>query len=828
MKQKFNVYGMTCAACSAHVEKAVAKLNGVNSVSVNLMRGTMLVDFDSNAVKSDDIVKAVTSAGYSASAEGEQTNQTKSDSMKTRLVVSLVFMVLLMYVAMGHMVGLPLPFFLMGTENAVSFALVQLLLCLPIVYVNFSYYTNGFKRLFKGAPNMDSLIAVGSFASLVYGLVVMFLMSYSLGQGDLNSVGNYMHQLYFESAGMILALVTVGKYLEKLSERRTGDALDKLKKLVPDKAILLKDGKEITVDSSTLVSGDLVVLKAGMSVPADGVVVEGHSFVDESALTGESIAVEKVEGDKVVGGTINTNGYLVVKVTDVGEKSVLHGIIQLVENAGSTKAPIARIADKVSGIFVPVVMGIALVTFIVWLAVGESVGFALSCAVSVLVISCPCALGLATPVALMVATGKGAENGILIKSGEALEQLAKSTYIVLDKTGTITYGKPHVTDVISDKADFLQIVASIENKSEHPLGVAVVQYAQQQGIEFVDVDSYKTIAGKGVTAVVNGNSYCVGNVALLTDNGVLKESIVHSEQLSNEGKTVLFVSENGKYIGAIAILDEIKPTSVQAVEMFKKQGLKVAMLTGDNKLTADAIARQVGVDKVYAEVLPADKERIVGELKQHHKVVMVGDGINDAPALARADVGIAIGSDIAVDSADVILVKNQLTDVADAYRLSRATISNIKQNLFWAFFYNCLGIPIATGVFYYTALALKLNPMIGALAMSVSSLFVVTNALRLRFFKPTPVACECNDNSCEIPTVQHVTKPVITEITISGMMCQHCQNHVHEALSAVEGVTNVDVSLEKGLATVEGDVDSQLLVDAVTQCGYKVVQCEKR
>lgn len=821
---------MTCAACSAHVEKAVAKLNGVNSVSVNLMRGTMLVDFDSNAVKSDDIVKAVTSAGYSASAEGAQTKQTKSDSMKTRLVVSLVFMVLLMYVAMGHMVGLPLPFFLMGTENAVSFALVQLLLCLPIVYVNFSYYTNGFKRLFKGSPNMDSLIAVGSFASLVYGLVVMFLMSYSLGQGDLNSVGNYMHQLYFESAGMILALVTVGKYLEKLSERRTGDALDKLKKLVPDKAILLKDGKEITVDSSTLVSGDLVVLKAGMSVPADGVVVEGHSFVDESALTGESIAVEKVEGDKVVGGTINTNGYLVVKVTDVGEKSVLHGIIQLVENAGSTKAPIARIADKVSGIFVPVVMGIALVTFIVWLAVGESVGFALSCAVSVLVISCPCALGLATPVALMVATGKGAENGILIKSGEALEQLAKSTYIVLDKTGTITYGKPHVTDVISDRNNFLQIVASIENKSEHPLGVAVVQYAQQQGVEFVDVDSYKTIAGKGVTAVVNGNSYCVGNVALLTDNGVLKESIVHSEQLSNEGKTVLFVSENGKYIGAIAILDEVKPTSVQAVEMFKKQGLKVAMLTGDNKLTADAIARQVGVDKVYAEVLPADKERIVGELKQHHKVVMVGDGINDAPALARADVGIAIGSgsDIAVDSADVILVKNQLTDVADAYRLSRATISNIKQNLFWAFFYNCLGIPIATGVFYYTALALKLNPMIGALAMSVSSLFVVTNALRLRFFKPTPVACECNDNSCEIPTVQHVTKPAITEITISGMMCQHCQNHVHEALSAVEGVTNVDVSLEKGLATVTGDVDSQLLVDAVTQCGYKVVQYEKR
>ena len=836
MKQKFNVSGMTCSACSAHVERSVKKVKGVQSVSVNLLSGSMTVNYDDKQCSDSDIISAVVSGGYGATTAGSQTIKAKPDdehkAMKVRLTVSLIFMVLLMYVSMGSMAGLPLPDFLVGAENAVSYAFLQLLLCLPIIYFNRSYYINGFKRLFSLSPNMDSLIAVGSAASLVYGIIAIFIMSSALGRGDLETVHLYMHDLYFESAGMILALVTVGKYLEKLSKRRTGDALNKLKNLVPDKALLLKDGKEISVDSSTLVRGDIVVIKAGMSVPADGVVEDGHSFVDESAITGESVAVEKVKGDKVVGGTINTTGYLTVKVTDVGEKSVLHGIIQLVEEAGSSKAPIAKIADRISAYFVPVVMAIALVTFVVWMLTGQTVQFALSAAVSVLVISCPCALGLATPVAIMVATGKGAENGILIKSGEALENLRNATCVVLDKTGTITYGKPHVTDIISQRKDLPAIVASIESRSEHPLGVAVVNYAQQHNIKLMQVDDFATLAGKGVVATVNGKKYSVGNLALMRQAGACTpQAEKDAEDLSAQGKTVLLVAENDSYIGVIATLDEVKPNSAEAVKILKKHRLKVAMLTGDNNMTAQYIARQVGIDSVYAQVLPADKEKIVARLQQQgEKVVMVGDGINDAPALVRADVGIAIGSgsDIAVDSADIVLIKNQLTDVADAYRLSASTVRNIKENLFWAFFYNCLGIPIATGMFYYTPLALKLNPMIGALAMSLSSIFVVTNALRLRFFKPSVTQC-----GQQCPGVNNVQPPEVKEGTVvlkvEGMMCQHCSNRVSEALNAVEGVTDVQVSLEEGKATVKGSADSRLLTEAVQQCGYKAeVSDEKR
>lgn len=901
-KERFGVSGMTCSACSAHVEKAVGKLNGVSAVQVNLLTNSMTVEYDENILSSQDIVDCVVNAGYGAAPESADVDNNKSKNegavserakkrseetraMRIRLSVSLVFMVLLMYVAMGHMFGAPLPSFLTGTCNAVSYALLQLLLCLPIIYVNRAYYVNGFKRLFKLSPNMDTLIAVGSSASLIYGIVALFRMSYGLGAGDYVLVERYLHDLYFESAGMILALVTVGKYLESLSKKRTGDALDKLRNLVPQTAVVVKeDGTQVEVDSSSLAAGDIVAVKAGDVVPADGVVVDGHAFIDESAISGESVPVEKTEGAKVVGGTVNRSGYMTARVTTVGSESVLSKIIRLVEDAASGKAPIAKAADKIAGVFVPVVMSIALVTFIGWLAGGESFETALSCAISVLVISCPCALGLATPVALMVATGKGAECGVLVKSGEALEVLHSVKYVVLDKTGTVTAGTPEVSDITFGDPDLLGVVAAIESMSEHPLGEAVVAYAKSEGVKFAQVDEFRTLAGKGVVAVSDGKTYSVGNALLMEEAGVVENEYAEElRRVSEQGKTPLLVACDGEYKGLIATLDKVKPTSAEAVAALKKLGVKVVMLTGDNRRTANAIANSVGIDEVIAEVLPEDKEKTVAELMKTGKVAMVGDGINDAPALTRADVGIAIGSgsDIAVDSADVVLVKDDLLDVVTALRLSRKTVTNIKENLFWAFFYNSLGIPLAAGVLYHTSLALKLNPMIGAAAMSLSSLFVVLNALRLKFFKPSVSSAQCagacavigengtvkveaqkiaNENksdecvsveedgedckSCDNAKSAGKQAPAdINENTdlrsdnmknyvleIQGMMCSHCTGRVEKALAAVDGVQSVNVSLENAcaeVATMDG-VTGETLKNAVTAQGYEVTEVKEK
>ena len=860
-KRKYTVTGMTCSACSAHVENCVAKLPGTSKVSVNLLTSTLTLEYDGEDEK---IVEAVQKAGYGAypadKAGADDKSRTVKEStaavaaakeakaMKTRLIISLVFMILLMYVAMGHMLGAPLPSFLTGTANAVSYALVQLLLCAPILYVNRTYFVNGFSRLFKRAPNMDSLVAVGATASLAYGIFALFRMSYGLGAGDTALVEKYLHSLYFESSGMILALVTVGKYLETLSKKRTGDALGKLRKLVPEKALIVgEDGAERETESSALTPGEIIAVKAGMSVPADAEIIGGAAFVNESALTGESVPVEKGAGDKITGGTFVKSGYVKAKVTAVGGESVLAKIIALVEDAGAAKAPIAKIADKVSGIFVPAVMLIALATFIGWLAGGEDAEFALTAAVSVLVISCPCALGLATPVAVMVGTGKGAENGILVKSGEALETLSKVKYVVFDKTGTVTEGRPEVADItIRENTDeTIAAVAALEKKSEHPLGEAVVAYATAKGLKSVaEATEYSTLQGRGIKGKVGSDEYAVGNARLMEECGVQACEYENDlQEIAGRGHTPLLVAVNGKYAGAIGTFDKIKPDAKEAVAEIKKSGAKVYILTGDNPLTARAVGDAVGADEVIAGVLPDGKEKEIAKLAQKGKVAMVGDGINDAPALMRADVGIAIGSgsDIAVDSADVILMKDNVADVVTAMRLGARTIRNIKENLFWAFFYNALGIPVAAGVLYHTPLRLMLNPMIGALAMSLSSIFVVTNALRLKFFKPTATSvaksadagCECGGEGCALPSPATSGQNEINDersvidmkeyvISVEGMMCMHCAARVKAAIEKVSGVESVEVSLEKKNAVVTCSTGSvEEIVAAVAAAGYE-------
>lgn len=864
--KKFVVTGMTCSACSAHVEKAVGKLDGVSRVSVNLLTNSMAVRYDESKLGSGDIVAAVVKAGYGAEEEGisqvaeaapadERAKKRAADTahMRTRLIVSLVFMVILMYVGMGHMAGAPLPSFLTGTKNAVSYALLQVLLCVPIIYVNRSYYINGFKRLFSLAPNMDSLIAVGSAASLVYGIFAIFRMSYGLGAGDTALVERYAEDLYFESAGMILALVTVGKYLETLSKRRTGDALDKLRGLVPKGAIVLRDGEETETESEKLVAGDIIVVKAGMSVPADAVVTTGHAYVDESAISGESVPVEKTEGAELVGGTVSKTGYVTARVTAVGGESVLAKIIKLVEDAGADKAPIAKTADKIAGIFVPVVMSIALAVFVGWMAGGYSFEHALTCAISVLVISCPCALGLATPVAVMVGTGKGAENGVLFKSGEALETLHAVKYVVFDKTGTVTEGAPRVTDVTLRDEGLLAVVAGIESRSEHPLAEAVTTYAKAAGVSAVEPDTFVTLPGKGVTAEIDGIRYAVGNAALMRECGV-EESQYDGELLrvSSEGKTPLLVARGSEYVGLIATADRLKPHTKKAVEELKKLGIGTVMLTGDNERTARAVAAEAGIEKVFAGVLPDEKEATVAGLMQEGRVAMVGDGINDAPALTRADVGIAIGSgsDIAVESADVVLVKDDPLDVVTAVKLSRRTILNIRENLFWALFYNTLCIPLAAGVLY-VPLGVRLNPMIGAAAMSLSSIFVVCNALRLKFFKPEKrrvkeSVCGCDDSVCTYEsaatepfaryqeTTEKEDKMSICDmktyvLSIEGMMCSHCTGRVEKALRGVDGVHEVEVSLDDKSAKVvcDASVTADALKAAVEAQDYPVTDIEQ-
>lgn len=833
MNKKYKVTGMTCSACSSRVEKCVGKLDGVNTVSVNLLTNSMQIDFDESKLTEEKIADSVTQAGYGMEIptgksekkeEKEDIVEKNIENMKKRTIWSFIFLIPLMYVAMGHMAGLPQPSFLRGDANAVSFALTQLLLCIPVLYINRAYFERGFRSLIHGAPNMDTLISVGSGASLIYGIFAIYRMGYGLGTQNMELVHRYLHDLYFESAVMILALINIGKYLEARSKGKTSEAIQKLMDLAPKTALVERNGQVVEIAAEDMLTGDILQVKPGSSIPADGVVIEGRTSVDEAAITGESMPVEKKEGDTVTAATLNKTGFIRMRAARVGQDTTFSQIIRLVEEASSSKAPIARMADKIAGIFVPTVMGIALLTGIVWLLMGAEFEFALSCAIAVLVISCPCALGLATPVAIMVGTGKGAENGILIKSGEALEITHNVQSVVLDKTGTITEGKPVVTDIISfgmSENKILEISAALEKKSEHPLAEAVLLKAK--GMELPNAENFAAIPGKGITAKIQGNIYYAGNQKLMQEQGISCEKALSSmEKLSEEGKTPLILADEKQVLGIIGVADVVKPTSAKAIQELKKLGIQVIMLTGDNARTAKAIQKQLDIDTVIAEVLPQDKEREISRLQEEGKTVaMVGDGLNDAPALARADVGIAIGAgtDVAIESADIVLMKNDLQDVATAIELSKAVIRNIKENLFWAFFYNVCGIPLAAGVLY-PVFGLKLSPMFGAAAMSLSSLFVVSNALRLRFFhslkkgKTQPESIQEKKEEKNMYTMK-----------IEGMMCPHCQAAVTKALEALEG-TKAEVNLEKKEAYVETGLEKEALKKAVEDAGYQVLSVE--
>ena len=856
-KETYDVTGMSCAACSSRVEKAVARQSGVQQVSVNLLKNSMVVEYDESALSSAQIVAAVEQAGYGASPHekpgaaapaaqsggqgGLSAAQQAYRGMKCRLALSLVFTVPLFYLSMGHMMGWPLPACFLSMENAMTFAFTQFLLLLPIVYINRQYYIVGFKTLWQRSPNMDSLIALGSSAAIVYGIYAIYKIGIGFGRMDMDTVHTYMMELYFESAGTILTLITMGKTMEARAKGKTSDAITKLMDLAPKTATVERDGVESVIPVDEVQLGDVLIVKAGESVPVDGVVLEGTSSVDESALTGESIPVEKQAGDSVIGATINKSGYFKMRATKVGDDTALSQIVRLVDEATSSKAPIAKLADKVSGVFVPVVITIAVIATAAWLLTGHSVEFALSIGISVLVISCPCALGLATPTAIMVGTGRGAVNGILIKSAEALETTHSVNTVVLDKTGTITQGKPVVTDVVDGgigRDKLLSVAASLEKLSEHPLSEAIVAEAEKESLTFLSVDKFEQIPGQGIRGEVEGKLCLAGNRRMMEANRIEKSDLLaQGEALAEDGKTPLYFALDGKLIGLIAVADIVKPTSAQAIAELSNMGIEVVMLTGDNAKTAEAIRRQVGVDRVVAEVLPQDKEREIRRLQEGgKKVAMVGDGINDAPALARADVGIAIGAgtDVAIESADIVLMRSDLLDVSTAVQLSRAVIRNIKENLFWAFFYNAIGIPIAAGVFY-PAFQLKMNPMLGALAMSFSSVFVVSNALRLRWFKARHAAPQEQSSSphggAEIISSEQTANEEKGEttmekvISIEGMACMHCVNHVQQALSAVPGVKEAKVDLESKSATVsvDGSVTDAALKAAVDEAGYQAV-----
>lgn len=766
MKQKFHVTGMTCSACSAAVENSVKKVDGVQEVQVNLLTNSMTVEYAEGDPGTEAILTAVKKAGYGANLYGSepvvavegQTGRGQFDeeirALRTRFLVSLVFLLPLFYIAMGHMLGLPLPSFIHGTKNAIPFAFSQFLLVLPIAYVNRKYYRVGLRTLFLGKPNMDTLIAIGSGAAILYGIAAIWIIGYGLGHEQLELVERYQMELYFETAGMILTLITLGKFLEAKSKGRTSEAISKMIALAPKMAIVERDGVELEVPVEELAVGDRILVKAGATIPVDGVVVEGHAVVDQSAITGESLPVEKQAADRVIAATINRSGFIKFVAEKVGEDTTLAQIIRLMEEAGASKAPIAKLADRVSGIFVPIVLTIAALSGLLWFILGQSFEFSLSIVIAVLVISCPCALGLATPVAIMVGTGKGATGGILIRSAEALETAHRIDTVVLDKTGTLTEGKPVVTDLFpaegTPKGELLAIAAALEKPSEHPLGQAIVEKADLERIGFKTVRMFEQLPGKGVRGEVDGAPYYGGNSAMMQDLGVDLRSVQdRTERLAQEGKTVLYFSGKSRLLGTIAVADVVKPTSKAAVTAMKDLGLDVVMMTGDNRITAEAIQRQLGVNTVLAEVLPQDKEgevRRLQELGRH--VAMVGDGINDAPALKRADVGIAIGAgtDIAIESADMVLMRSDPQDIVSAIRLSKATLRNIKQNLFWAFFYNVIGIPLAAGLFY-PLLEWRLNPMFAAAAMSLSSVFVVTNALRLNLFRLHPSTENTNKRS---------------------------------------------------------------------------------
>ncbi len=820
MELKFDVTGMTCAACSARVEKVASKVPGVNKAEVNLLAGKMVVQTDSDGI-TDKIITAVQNAGYGAVVSGgKKPNGLKKEyaqnGMKIRIVGSAVCLVVLMYFTMGHMVGLPVPTWYHGPENALVATLLQLFLTLPVVYLNRAYYFKGFKSLFHRSPNMDSLIAVGSGAAFVYGVAALFRMAYAMGHGQLGVVSTYSQNLYFESAAMILTLITVGKFLEERAKGKTGDAIAALLDLSPKTATVRRDSAEFTVPVEQVMVGDVVLVRSGGAIPVDGTVVSGRAAVDESTLTGESVPVEKSQGDTVSAATINREGYLEIQTDRIGEDTTLSQIIRMVEQAGGSKAPIARLADKIAGIFVPVVMSIAVVTFCAWLLAGESLEFALNTGISVLVISCPCALGLATPVAIMVGTGKGAGMGVLFKNAEVLENLHKVDTIVLDKTGTLTKGTPVVTDILPDTMSedaLLHLAASLERPSEHPFAKAIL--AKIGEFKPLQVDDFQVLPGRGVSGIINGERIYGGNARLMEEMGI---TVPDDPQLTAAGKTPLYFASENTYLGTIAAADVLKDDSFHAVEALKKRHLDVVMLTGDNKQTAKAVADSAGIEHVISDVLPGDKAGAIEKFqKQGRRVLMVGDGINDAPALATADVGMAVGTgaDIAMESADVVLINNTLVGIWRAIALSKATIRNIKENLFWAFFYNCLGIPIAAGVLY-PAFGIQLSPMLGAAAMSMSSVFVVGNALRLRFFKP-------KEQSVQPITELKEAIRMETVIKVEGMMCPHCKARVESVCKAVAGVQDAVVDLQARNVTVTGDADVALLKKNIIEAGYEVV-----
>ena len=858
-KEQFDITGMTCSACSARVEKSVAKLPGIQEVSVNLLKNSMVASYDEAALDTGQIIQAVEKAGYGAIPKAGQskpaaertaasvpagkpavsTAQAEYAQMKRRLLLSAIFTIPLFYISMGHMMGWPLPGGLLGMENAITFAFTQFLLLIPVVFVNAKYYRMGFKTLFHGSPNMDSLIAIGSGAAIVYGIYAIFKIGIGFGHGDMETVHSFMMDLYFESAGMILTLITLGKTLEARAKGKTSDAITKLMNLAPKTATVERNGVEQQIPVEQVQQGETLIVKAGESVPVDGVVLEGFSSVDESALTGESIPVEKHVGDTVIGATINKTGYFKMQATKVGDDTTLAQIVRLVDEATSSKAPIAKLADKVAGVFVPTVIGIALVAAAVWLVLGYGVEFALSIGISVLVISCPCALGLATPTAIMVGTGKGATNGILIKSAEALETAHNIDTVVLDKTGTITQGKPVVTDILCgagiDRLRLLQTAASLEKLSEHPLADAITAEAGKAKLPLSPVEDFQQIPGQGIVGRVDGEMCLAGNRRMMDAHNITGGELLRSgETLAAEGKTPLFFARAGKLMGVIAVADVVKPTSAQAIQELSGLGIEVVMLTGDNAKTAQAIQRQVGVDRVVAEVFPQDKEKEIRRLQVNgKKVAMVGDGINDAPALARADVGIAIGAgtDVAIESADIVLMKSDLLDVSTAIQLSKAVIRNIKQNLFWAFIYNIIGIPIAAGVFFLS-FGWKLNPMLGAFAMSFSSVFVVSNALRLRWFRakhdafPESRQAGVNmENIYQKGVFQNMEKVLFIE----GMVCGSCVKHVQKALTELAGVQEAVVELESKTATVRLDssVSDDALKAAVEDAGYTLVSIQE-
>ena len=833
MTEQFAVTGMTCAACSAHVEKAVSRLSGVQSAPVNLMLGSMTVTYDEKAVTEGDIIAAVKAAGYGASpASQTDQGQLRRDQdaalrrRKKHLIWSVVFLVPLFYLSMGHMMGLPLPQVL--HTHPLLLACLQLTLVIPILILNCNYFTVGFSRLVKLSPNMDSLVAVGAAAGLVYSLIEMGLLAAGQVSG--------MPDLYFESAGMILTLVTVGKYLEERSRGKTTGAISALLALAPESAVVRRQGQELTIPTEEIVAGDTVIVRQGGRIPVDGVITDGHAAVDESAITGESLPVEKVPGNAVTSATVTSSGYLELRATRVGGDTTLSQIIRLMEEAASSKAPISRLADRISGIFVPAVMAISLTAALLWAFVGGmDVHFCLSIAIAVLVISCPCALGLATPVAIMVGTGQAAQQGILIKSAESLELLHKVQTVVLDKTGTVTMGQPRVTDILCapgvTEEELLCVAASAEKPSEHPLAHAIVEEARTRHIPLCPVSGFRSVPGGGIQATLSGEAVLAGNAGYLAQNGVsLAAMEADAHRLAEDGKTPLFFAESGRLLGCVAVADVVKPDSAKAIAALRRMGRRVVLLTGDNQRTANAIARQIGVDQVIAQVLPQDKAKCVAQLQQQgQRVAMVGDGVNDAPALAQADVGLAIGAgtDIAIESADVVLMKSSLLDIPAAMDLSRAVLRNIKQNLFWAFFYNSIGIPVAAGVLY-PALHLTLNPMLAAAAMSLSSVCVVSNALRLRGWKPPvfpdqPAPTAPLPESAVFQSQGKEENTVNKTIHIDGMMCTHCTGRVEKALNDLPGVeATVDLDSKSAAVTCTPDVSDDTLRQAVEDAGYHV------